>query len=252
MASLEKAIDIKRRAQRCILNGDLDGALAEYEKLAALENSDPYNFVLLADLTFKRGDQPKAAERYLQAADSYEKAGLYKNAIAVCKKMIRLKLSAPAVLKRLAGLHALDGLATEAALYWMQYAEYLSHENRYKEAAESLRQAYETCPENTAALEKLAEVQILDGDNAGAARSLAEAAAHYRQSGAARDAERCAKRAEQLQRGAMEAYEAEARPAGGKDTRASAAAGKDWSLAGGAPSPEAPEGVIGDGLRLES
>jgi len=174
-ANLEKAIEIKRRAQRCILSGDLDGALVEYEKLAALADSDPYNFVLLADLTFKRGDQQKAAERYLQAADSYEKAGLYKNAIAVCKKMIRLKLSPPAVLKRLAGLHALDGLATEAALYWMQYAEHLSQENRYKEAAVSLRQAFDTCPENVRALEKLAEVAILDGDNAGAARALAEA-----------------------------------------------------------------------------
>ena len=33
---MEKAIEIKRRAQRCILNGDLDGALSEYEKLVAL------------------------------------------------------------------------------------------------------------------------------------------------------------------------------------------------------------------------
>ena len=207
---MEKAIEIKRRAQRCILNGDLDGALAEYEKLAALENSDPYNYVLLADLTFKRGDHDKAAERYLQAADSYEKAGLYKNAIAVCKKMIRLKLSPPGVLKRLASLHALDGLATEAALYWMQYAEFLTQEQRYKEAAESLRQAFDTCPENVRALEKLAEVKILDGDNPGAARALAEAASHHKRAGATRDADRCRQRAEQLQRGAVSEFEDEA------------------------------------------
>ena len=55
-ANLEKAIEIKRRAQRCIQNGDLDGALAEYEKLVAIEDSDPYNLVLLADLLFKKGD----------------------------------------------------------------------------------------------------------------------------------------------------------------------------------------------------
>src|SRR5438874_10508161 len=133
MANLEKAIEIKRRAQRAILNGDLEGALVEYEKLAATEDSDPYNYVLLADLTFKKGDQRKAIERYLQAANSYEKAGLYKNAIAVCKKMIRLKVSNPLVLKRLAGLHALDGLATESALYAMQYAEVMAHEAKYKE-----------------------------------------------------------------------------------------------------------------------
>ncbi|TMQ55253.1 MAG: hypothetical protein E6K72_06655, partial [Candidatus Eisenbacteria bacterium] len=55
-ASLEKAIEIKRRAQRCIQNGDLDGALGEYEKLVAADDSDPYNFVLLADLLYKKGD----------------------------------------------------------------------------------------------------------------------------------------------------------------------------------------------------
>jgi len=252
MASLEKAIDIKRRAQRCILNGDLDGALAEYEKLAALENADPYNFVLLADLTFKRGDHEKATERYLQAADSYEKAGLYKNAIAVCKKMMRLKLSAPAVLKRLAGLHALDGLATEAALYWMQYAEYLSHENRYKEAAESLRQAFGTCPENIGALEKLAEVLILDGDNAGAARALAEASSCYARTGAGRDAERCSRRAEQLERGAVAAFKAEEKPAGVKGAEPDARTSGDWTLTTGSPAPTVQEGVIGDGGALEA
>ncbi len=238
MAILDKAIEIKRRAQRCILNGDLDGALAEYEALAALENSDPYNFVLLADLTFKRGDQSKASERYLQAADSYEKAGLYKNAIAVCKKMIRLKLSAPAVLKRLASLHALDGLATESALYWMQYAEHLIQENRYKEAAESLRQAFDTCPENIRALEKLAEVRILDGDNGGAARALAEAAVAFQRGGAAKDADRCRQRAEQLERGVLRAFEAEGQPGGPRGA----------ALEPGA----ATEGVVGGGLDLET
>ena len=57
---MEKAIDIKRRAQRCIQNGDLDGALNEYEKLVDSEETDPYNYVLLADLLYKKGDQGAA------------------------------------------------------------------------------------------------------------------------------------------------------------------------------------------------
>ena len=39
-ANLEKAI--KRRAQRCIQNGDLDGALAEYEKLVDQFKAEDY------------------------------------------------------------------------------------------------------------------------------------------------------------------------------------------------------------------
>src|SRR5436309_1524415 len=109
-AELEKAIEIKRRAQRCILNGDLDGALNEYEKLIASGDSDPYHSVLLADLLYKKGDQGGAARRYLEAVGGYERVGLVKNAIAVCKKMSRLSLSPAEVLERLASLHALDGL----------------------------------------------------------------------------------------------------------------------------------------------
>jgi tetratricopeptide (TPR) repeat protein len=95
---LDKAIEIKRRAQRCIQNGDMDGALAEYEKLVDIEDSDPYNYVLLADLHYKRGDQEKAVQRYLAAVAAYEKTTLYKNAIAVCKKMMRLTLAPSKVL----------------------------------------------------------------------------------------------------------------------------------------------------------
>ena len=116
---MEKAIDIKRRAQRCLQGGDLAGAVSEYEKLTRAEDAEPINFVLLADLLYKKGDADEAVRRYLQAVDAYTGAGLYKNAIAVCKKMTRLSLASGVILQRLAELHALDGLATEAALYGM-------------------------------------------------------------------------------------------------------------------------------------
>jgi tetratricopeptide (TPR) repeat protein len=203
---LDRAIDIKRRAQRCIQSGDLDGALAEYEKLIAADESDPYNYVLLADLLFKKGDHESASKRYLAAADAYEKAGLYKNAIAVGKKMMRLGLSAAAVLERLANLHALDGLATEATLYYQQYAEHQVREKKYKPAAEALRKAFDCCPENIKALERLAEVYDLLEDDAAVARTLAEAAAAYEKAGQASDAQRCRTRAEKKQPGSVAAF----------------------------------------------
>jgi tetratricopeptide (TPR) repeat protein len=200
-ANLEKAIDIKRRAQRCIQNGDLDGALKEYEKLIAVQDSDPYNYVLLADLLFKKGDMVGAAQRYVASIDAYEKATLYKNAIAVGKKMMRLSLSPTLVLHKLAGLHALDGLGTEAALYYQQYAEHLMRDNRTTEAADALRKAFEASPENIKALERLSEVHILDGDNESAARALGEAAVHYQSAGMLQDAERCRVKAGTLHEG---------------------------------------------------
>jgi tetratricopeptide (TPR) repeat protein len=209
---LDRAIDIKRRAQRCIQSGDLPGALVEYEKLIAADATDPYTYVLLADLLYKMGEHPKAGERYLTAASCYEQAGLYKNAIAVGKKMLRLALTPGAVLERLAHLHALDGLPTEASLYYTQFAEHLVRESRIKDAADALRKAYECSPDNVKALERLAEVQSLGDDERLSARTLAEAAVGYARAGQHADAERCRKRAEHLQPGVVAAFEAQAPP----------------------------------------
>jgi tetratricopeptide (TPR) repeat protein len=195
---LEKAIEIKRRAQRCIQNGDLDGALAEYEKLVGFEDSDPYNFVLLADLLFKKGEQTGAADRYLSAVSAYEKASLYKNAIAVCKKMSRLSLSPAKVLHALANLHALDGLAGEAALYYVQYAEHMVRTSSPAEAANALRKAFDVCQDNIKVLEQLSEAYVLAGDQHLAAQALVEAAGYYRDRGQEKDAFRVTKRAETL------------------------------------------------------
>lgn len=195
---MEKAIDIKRRAQRCIQNGDLDGALTEYEKLVGGEESDPYNFVLLADLLYKKGDQTGAAERYLSAVAAYEKSSLFKNAIAVCKKMLRLSLSPAKVLNSLAQLHLLDGLAGEAALYYVQYAEHMVRSSAPTEAAEALRKAFDACQDNLKVLEQLSEAWLLAGENPRAASVMLEAAAHYRSRNQENDAVRCTLRASQL------------------------------------------------------
>jgi tetratricopeptide (TPR) repeat protein len=207
---LDKAIDIKRRAQRYVQTGDLDGALTEYQKLVATEDSDPYNYVLLADLLFKKHDASGASERYLLAVAAYEKAGLFKNAIAVCKKMMRLALSPPVVLKRLAVLHALDGLATESSLYYQQFAEHMAREGRHGEAADSLRRAFDTCSDSIKVLEKLADAYDLAESPAQAARAWCEAATHYARLGSEGDAARCASRAESIEPGVQQRFEAEA------------------------------------------
>jgi tetratricopeptide (TPR) repeat protein len=197
-ASLEKAIDIKRRAQRCLQSGDLDGALGEYEKLTRAEEPEPIHFVLMADLLYKKGDAPEAARRYLQAVEAYTGAGLYKNAIAVCKKMSRLALAPAVVLQRLAELHLLDGLHTESALYYQEFAEHQAHQERFREAADSLRQAFETSPENPRLLEKAAGWLVQAKDPLGAAALWMEASRQHTRRGQVDDAARAKARAREL------------------------------------------------------
>jgi tetratricopeptide (TPR) repeat protein len=207
---LEKAIEIKRRAQRCVQNGDVDGALREYEKLVETPESDPYNFVLLADLLYKKGDQAHAAERYLSAVTAYEKAGLFKNAIAVCKKMSRLSLSPSLVLRQLADLHAKDGLASEASMYYAQYAEHMLRANHIAEAVAALRSAFDHGRENVKLLEQLSEVLLLEGQTAKSAEVMREAAGHWKARGQGADARRCWARANLIDPASAEAAPGEA------------------------------------------
>ncbi len=188
---MDKAIDIKRRAQRHIQSGNLDAALEEYEKLARAEESEPYHAVVIADLLFKKGAGGEATRRYLQAVEGYDATGLYKNAIAVCKKMVRLGLAQGIIFKRLAELHQRDGLATEAALFFMQYAEYAFKIGDGKAAADSLAAAYEASPENIGALERLADIQLSEGDRASSRATLERTIEAYERQGMLVEANRC-------------------------------------------------------------
>jgi tetratricopeptide (TPR) repeat protein len=243
---LEKAIDIKRRAQRCLQNGDLDGALSEYEKLTRAEDSEPINLVILADLLYKRGDLVEASRRYLQAVDAYTGAGLYKNAIAVCKKMARLSLSLATVLQRLAELHSLDGLSTEAALYYQEYAEHQARELHFRGAADSLNKAFEASPENPRLLEKAAEWLLQAEDAAAAAVLLIEASRHFTRRGQSDDATRAQARAEELAPGADAATESQvAAEASADETPADETPGLAVSPTA-EPAPEAVTPLAGD------
>jgi tetratricopeptide (TPR) repeat protein len=199
---LEKTLEIKRKAQRFVQNGDLDKAVEEYQKLLAADDSDPYTHVTLGDLYFKKGLAEEAGRRYQEAAEAYRKAGLVKNAIAVCKKMLRLNLRTMDTLRSLAELHAQDGLALDSALYFSQYADIVLAHDRRTDAAEALEKASRLLPDEPKYTERLAELWNLEGENLKASRALIRAAKAYEVKGLMDEAEGCRARAEDMYPGA--------------------------------------------------
>jgi len=210
---LEKTLEIKRKAQRFVQNGDLDRAVEEYQKLLAADDTDPYTHVTLGDLYFKKGVLDEAGRRYQEAAEAYRKAGLVKNAIAVCKKMLRLNLRAMETLKSLAELHAQDGLATDAGLYYSQYAEVMLGKDQRTAAAEALEEAVRLIPEDPKYAEKLGELWNLEGEKLKASRALIKAARAFDGRGMLDRAQAMRDRAEELHPGAsVEVVEAPPEP----------------------------------------
>jgi tetratricopeptide (TPR) repeat protein len=118
---VDKATAIKQRAQALINRGAHSEAMAEYEKLLSLDIVNPYAYILLGDLAARMGNRTEALKRYGEATEAYETQGLFRNAIAVLKKMLRIDSSEFATLRRLADLYASEGLVTEAVSHYLDY-----------------------------------------------------------------------------------------------------------------------------------
>ncbi len=199
---MEKTLEIKRKAQRYVQNGDLDRAVEEYQKLLAADDSDPYTHVTLGDLYFKKGVMDEAGRRYQEASEAYRRVGLVKNAIAVCKKMLRLNLRNVDTLKSLAELHAQDGLSTDAALFYGQYADLMLSKDQRALAAEALDAAATLLPDDPRYAEKLGEVWLLEGEKLRASRAFIRAAKAYDNRGLLEQAQAARDRAEEFHPGA--------------------------------------------------
>jgi tetratricopeptide (TPR) repeat protein len=118
---LDKVVSIKRKAQRFVQSGDLGKAVAEYERLLEVGALDPYDYLQVGDLLTRLRRMDDAVLRYRDAIAAYERVGLYKNAVAVCKKLLRVRPDAYDILKTLGGLYAQEGLQTDAIFYYLQF-----------------------------------------------------------------------------------------------------------------------------------
>ncbi|UCF78718.1 MAG: tetratricopeptide repeat protein [Candidatus Eiseniibacteriota bacterium] len=170
---MQKSSVIKAQAQKYLSGGNLDKALAEYEKLLAMDDVDPYDFVLAGDVQLKKGATDKALVLYGQAVDAYEKVGLYKNAAAIGKRVLRLDPSLCEMYKRLGRIRASEGLVTEAAQDFLKYHEIMLRNGDREGATEGLELACKAMPRDAALSEKLAKFYEEADRTADAARELA-------------------------------------------------------------------------------
>ena len=152
---MEKSSAIKAHAQKHLSSGNLDKALAEYQKLLSLEDIDPYDYVLVGDVHLKKGAAGQAVSLYVQAIDAYEKLGLYKNAAAIGKRILRLDPSQSDMYKRLGDIRMRAGLAHEAVQDFLTFHNMKVKEGDIDAAVEALESASRANPVDTAVSEKL-------------------------------------------------------------------------------------------------
>lgn len=152
----------QRRARDFVQRENWDAALAELKSAVASDSGNPSLHNQMGDLYLRKEDVSQACHHFENAIDLYTGLGLFNNAVALCRKVLRLSPNRLEVRYRLARLRFEQGLRAEAAA---SFADYLDHvragnEEAVKTLEERCREILERFPEDAPVgkiLEKLEE-----------------------------------------------------------------------------------------------
>jgi tetratricopeptide (TPR) repeat protein len=120
-----KPNNIRKKALEHAKKGHWEKALEEFLRLVEVEQHNPNLFNEIGDIQLKLANKREAFKQYDAAIEAYAKVGLLNNAIAVCKKILRLNPADDIVYGRMATLRQSQGFGREAAAYALQFLERL-------------------------------------------------------------------------------------------------------------------------------
>lgn len=155
---VSKATTIRKKALDLVRQQDWPNAIKEYKRLVELDQNNPNVHNELADLYLKTNQKNEAFESFMIAIDEYNRVGLFNNAVAVCKKVLRVLPARVEVLNKLGLIRVKQGLAKEAESYYLSFLDKAAGGSF--EAAAFLKLAGDIAqemPGSTAVLQKLAQ-----------------------------------------------------------------------------------------------
>jgi tetratricopeptide (TPR) repeat protein len=157
---LSKASQIRQKAQEYLSKGQIDKAIQEYRRLLSLESKNPNLYNELGDIFLRGGDKAQAVQNFEKAATIYEQVALYNNAVAVCKKVLRVEPEKTDTIFRLAELRAKQKLEGEAITFFSQYVECVlaNPQSLLQRAQRDAERILELMPLNEAIVAKAIEI----------------------------------------------------------------------------------------------
>lgn len=120
---MSKATTIRKKALDLVRLQDWANAIKEYRRLVELDQNNPNVHNELADLYLKTGQKTEAYDSFVLAIDEYTRVGLYNNAVAVCKKVLRVLPARMEVLNKLGLIRVRQGLGKEAESYYISFLD---------------------------------------------------------------------------------------------------------------------------------
>ncbi len=180
-------------AEKFVQQGKLQNAITEYEKILKADPKDLTVLNTVGDLYSRLGQSDLAVECFKNVGDAYATQGFTVKAIAMYKKLSKLKPSLECVL-RLAELYTQQGLFNDARSQYKQVAEEFLRTGELEQATRIFQKILEMDPENVAMRTKLAEVYVRLGKKAEAWKIFSAAVESLRARGATGPAEEVVQR----------------------------------------------------------
>jgi tetratricopeptide (TPR) repeat protein len=112
-----------RTAEKLIRQGKLDAAIAEYRKILDDQPGDWNTVNTLGDLYFRAGQVDKAVDEYERMADHFANEGFLPKAVALYRKILKIKPSEERAMWQLGDISAQQGLLVEARANFLTVAQ---------------------------------------------------------------------------------------------------------------------------------
>jgi len=148
--------------QKLIARGQLDKAIAEWEKIPN-DARDGHIYNILGDLYLKKNAKNDAIAAFLKAGNWFREDGFYLKAIAIFKKIINISAFEPEALISLAELNAEKGLISDANEYFLRAIEIYSREGMPEKVMEAYRKMLRFNPSDIDIKLKIIELNLKVG-----------------------------------------------------------------------------------------
>lgn len=134
--------------------------IEQYIALIKKEPDNDRNYIRLAELYARAGDEEKAIETYEKAALLFEKKGFYNKAKAVLKQALSINPDHGHINVLLADLDKADGLIKDAVVRYQIAVNYFIKQGNKAAAIAVLKKIVEILPQNTSYAIKLATILV--------------------------------------------------------------------------------------------
>lgn len=144
---MERKLSGRSQVRALAKEGQLEKAIEMFEGMVSGGECGPYDHVYLGDLFMQAGRSDSAISRYEDAIAAYTHLGFHRNALALCRKILRLDPQHLAAYRQMGDLCAAEELYGDALYAYFAYLERAPEEERTAEIyRQALRRAEELAP----------------------------------------------------------------------------------------------------------